>query len=496
MTEKFVQNLFYGSKDAWQSYQQAVSAVQNVLSDHFAFANQPFSGISLCELRSQLSKKTPLPEEGRELTKVIEEVGQDIIQHSVVTHHPACLGHLHCAPLIPSLAAEMMISSTNQSMDSWDQSPSATLLEEQMVDWLVDLFFGQVAGDGVFTSGGTQSNLMGLFLARNHFLKQHYNWNVQQQGLPLEIAPKLRILCSEEAHFTVKQSAALLGLGEQSVVGIPTNEQFQISMDHLDEKIDELQSLEYIPFALFATAGTTDFGSVDPLVELALRAKTHQMWFHVDAAYGGACLLSDRHRAKLNGIELADSITVDFHKMFYQSISCGAFLIRDKDYFESMKLHADYLNPEDDEQYGRVNLVGKSLQTTRRFDALKLYLSLQTIGRKQFAEMIDYTMDLANWTAMIIENDPRLELITKDPTLNTILFRYSSAELGLSLENEVNRAIHHQLLHHGKAVLAKTKVQGRLCLKFTMLNPLITKQDITAILDQVKEMGAVHLRAK
>lgn len=179
--------------------------------------------------------------------------------------------------------------------------------------------------DGVFTSGGTQSNYMGLLLARNKACETYFKVNAHQKGLPYE-ANKLRILCSEHAHFTVQQSAAQLGLGANAVVTVSTDDQQKLSIDDARDKLKKLRREGLIPFMIVATAGTTDFGSIDSISETARLAKDEGLWLHVDAAYGGALLFSHQYRSLLDGLHLADSITIDFHKLYYQSISCGAFL--------------------------------------------------------------------------------------------------------------------------------------------------------------------------
>ncbi len=478
------------SLESKTKFQQSMSLTTNIIYEQFANLTQPFSGIQMQDLNSLLDQLSVCPEEGRDLTEIITSAGQIVLKHSIAVHHPTCCAHLHCPPLIPALAAEAMISASNQSMDSWDQSPAATLLEEKMINWLSHLFGYQKEADGVFTSGGTQSNFMGLLLARNHFIKERFDWNVQKRGLPSD-AQKLRILCSETAHFTVKQSASLLGLGEDAVVMVQTNEHMHICLDDLDKQLTELHQQELLPFAIVATAGSTDFGAIDPISECAMRAKRFGMWLHVDAAYGGALILSDLHKHLLSGMELADSITVDFHKLFYQPISCGAFLTKKAEHFNLIKSNADYLNPEENEQQGIPDLVAKSIQTTRRFDALKLWISMQAIGRVKFAELINHTIELAQKTAKLILEDPMLELFNANPTLNAVVFRYvgqSAFDQPLSL-NQLNLSIRKALLHSGQVVLAQTKWNGVHCLKLTMLNPRMTIEDVHFILNQVKQTG-------
>ncbi|MBD1842673.1 aspartate aminotransferase family protein [Cyanobacteria bacterium FACHB-63] len=473
------------------AYHQAILTAQEVLLNYFANQTQAYSGASPEEIVSALETVDFVPTFGRDLSHVLNDVGRTIVKHSVNVSHSHCIAHLHCPPLIPALAAELLINAMNQSMDSWDQSPAATLLEQQMVNELCRLFGYSVVADGIFTSGGTQSNFMGLLLARDRYANQHLNWQIQQQGLPPE-ADRFRILCSDVSHFTIRQAAALLGLGEKSVIQVETDAEYRLCPVALEHQLKQLQAEKLLPIAVVATAGTTDFGSIDPLPELAACAKQYGLWFHVDAAFGGALALSDRYQHKLSGIELADSITVDFHKLFYQPISCGAFLLKDKFHFDFIKLHADYLNPETNADQGIPDLVTKSVQTTRRFDALKLFISLQTLGRQQFAEMIDTTLELAQATAQLIDADPELEL-ANNPVINAVVFRYCPKNLleqkSEGWSNHINSKIRAVLLQSGEAVIAQTKIRDRVYLKFTLLNPRTTLADICQILDSIKQLG-------
>ena len=481
------------------AYQQAIAAAQAIVTDYFAKQTQPYSGASPEALTAVLTCKEVCPETAAELTTVLQQIGEQVLQNSVVVTHPTCVAHLHCAPLIAALAAEVLISATNQSMDSWDQSPAATVLEQQVVNWLCRLFGYDDSADGIFTSGGTQSNLMGLLLARDRYARDSLNWSIKQQGLPPEF-PRWRILCSEVSHFTIRQAAALLGLGEQAVVTVATDADYRLDPTALEDRLAQLRQEQLLPIALVATVGTTDFGSIDPLPELAAIAQQQGIWLHVDAAFGGALILSETHRHQLAGIEAADSIVVDFHKLFYQPISCGAFLLKHKSDFNLLKLHADYLNPETNAAAGIPDLVTKSIQTTRRFDALKLFASLQTLGRKQLAEIIDTTIDLAKQTAELIASEPVLELANY-PAINAVVFRYCPTQTPAKYDdttwaNQINSQIRTSLLHSGKAVLAQTKVGDRLYLKFTLLNPQTTLVDITQVLSSIQRLGKELEQAK
>src|SRR5476651_2887207 len=300
----------------------------------------------------------------------------------------ATVAHLHCPSLVIIQAAEVLINATNQSMDSWDQSPSATIIEMKLIEWLRTQVGYQPGDAGVFTSGGTQSNLMGLMLARDAFFARQGH-SIQQDGLVGNLR-KMKVFCSENAHFSVQKNMALLGLGYQSVTLVKTDQFARMDVSDLAAKLAQAQANGEQILAIVATAGTTDAGAIDPLRAIAKLAAEHQIWVHVDAAWGGALLLSEKYRDYLDGIELVDSITLDFHKQFFQTISCGAFLLKEARHYELMRYQAAYLNSEFDEAQGVPNLVSKSLQTTRRFDALKLWMGLEALGQKQYAEIIDH----------------------------------------------------------------------------------------------------------
>jgi L-2,4-diaminobutyrate decarboxylase len=257
--------------------------------------------------------------------------------------------------------------------------------------------------------------------------------------------------------------------------------------------IDDLITRGDHPIAIAATAGTTDSGAIDPLPELAALARHYGLWLHVDAAYAGAVILSDRHRTRLAGIHLADSITVDFHKLFYQPISCSAFLVRDRAAFDLIRIHADYLNPASNEAAGMLDLVTKSIQTTRRFDGLKPFVSLHALGRKRIAAMIDNTIDVAQAAATLIQSDNDLELALP-PSLNALMLRFRPQGLPEEELNAINLEIQQRLRMEGHAMLARTQFNGRLFLKITLLNPRTTLSDIAVILDRLKTFGNEHRR--
>lgn len=464
------------------AYRDAITqAVDTLLS---ALPSQSYTGKSADELSTLLADEL-LPTASSDLRDAIARI-RPVIQNSVALHHPNTIAHLHCPPLVASLAAEVILSALNQSMDSFDQAPAATVLELAMSRWLCHEAGLPAGSDAIFTAGATQSNFMGLLLARDSCVARQWNWPVQQRGLPLE-ANRLRILCSEVAHFTVEKSAFQLGLGTNAVMKLRVDDEYRLIPTELAEQLRQLSKESLIPAAIVATAGSTDFGSIDPLPEIAALARETGAWFHVDAAYGSALLLSEHHRDLLRGLEQADSISMDFHKNFWQAISCGAFLVRDTAQFRHLEVHADYLNPETDEEFGIPNLVNKSLATTRRFDALKLWLSFQTLGREKFGRMVDRTMELAAHAARSIRANPALELLHQ-PQYGCVVFRYRPSRPNANTD-QLNASLRQKLFERGVAVLGHTRVRGQQWLKFTCMNPTVSEKELDILLQQIVEQG-------
>jgi L-2,4-diaminobutyrate decarboxylase len=480
---------FLGSDAGNDAYAEAMTHAREAVLETAGEPDRPYSGESYGSLRDRLDRAA-IPESGTALAAVLEAVRDDVLAESVLPNEETCVAHLQCPPAVPALSAEAMLSAVNQSLDSFDQAPAATVLEERLVEDLTETFDLGPDADGVLTSGGTQSNLQGLLLARNQYVRDTFGQSAKEAGLPSQ-AEDMRVLCSADAHFTAEQSTAVLGLGEDAVVEVPTDDRHRMDPDALRQELDTLETAGKHPFAVVATAGTTDFGSIDPLGEIAEVAETYGVWFHADAAFGGALAFSDEHAGRLDGIERADSVAVDFHKLCYQPISCGAFLLSEGSQFELMARNAAYLNPADDEV---PNLVGKSLQTTRRFDALKPWVTFRTLGREGIGALVDRTVHLADRAAAVVSADPAFKLAC-DPSINTVVFRYEPTLTHPELDDGewsdyVNREIRERLLDAGLGVVARTTVEGRTHLKFTLMNPRTEVSDIRELLLRLKTYGA------
>jgi L-2,4-diaminobutyrate decarboxylase len=474
-----------------EEYEASLLQGIGLIRKSMAAARKPFSGVLPLELAERF-QTIDLNRPCGQLNDALAEIEEIYLSHAVYFHHPHYVAHLNCPIVIPAILAELLLSSINSSVDTWDQSAGGTLIEQKLIDWTAERIGFGTQADGIFTSGGTQSNLMAMLMARETFYAG--TRDIKTRGLP-EDFHRLRILASELSHFSVQKAAAILGLGYDSVVPIPCDRYFRMDVGALVQALDQCSANGLHPMAVVATAGTTDFGSIDPLGEIAKVCQSRGLWLHVDAAYGCGLLVSRKFRHLLTGIEQADSVTVDYHKSFLQPVSCSAFLVREKRHLAVATHHAEYLNPLSAANDGTPNLVNKSLQTTKRFDALKLWLSLRTLGADALGAAFDWNIHLAKQTYLLLLSEPGIEVIHQ-PQLSTLVFRYvPSPRLPEKEIDDANAHIRKALFRSGEAVIASTKVGRKRYLKFTLLNPTATIQDMQAILKLIKYHGHAYFMA-
>ncbi|WP_276573320.1 pyridoxal phosphate-dependent decarboxylase family protein [Microbacterium allomyrinae] len=455
-------------------YRLLVAETTALVAHRLAGATQPFSGASRSELQ-RLVDDSALDGPGVGTSAAIAEIDDVFLEHAVWFHHPAYAAHLNCPVALPAVAAEAVLAAVNTSVDTYDQSTVGTLMERKVVSWTAERI-GFAHGDGVFTSGGTQSNMHALFLAREAA--------VARAGAPrAETLPRLVVLATASSHFSVGKSALLLGLSDDAVVIVADDGEGRMDPDALDVALQRAAASGLLPMAVVATGGTTDRGVIDPVASLAAVCDERGVWLHVDAAYGCGLLVSRRRRHLLAGIERARSVTVDFHKSFFQPVSSSALIVREPRDLAAGAWHADYLNPLENAE---PNQVDKSLQTTRRFDALKLWVTLRALGPDRIGEMFDTVVDLAADVADAVDADPDLELVGRSQ-LSTVLFRVRPDGTDDADQDALVAGVRRVLFESGRALVAKTVIDGRPCLKLTLLNPETTLDDVRAVLSMVKD---------
>lgn len=454
-----------------------------------AATDRPFTGVTPQDLAPRIAGidlDRPLGDTGAALDEL-----QDVyLRDAVYFHHPRYLAHLNCPVAIPALLGEAVLSAVNSSMDTWDQSAGGTLIERRLIDWTVDRVGLGPTADGVFTSGGTQSNLQAMLLAREEAVGADGSTLTRPESLS-----RLRVLTSAAGHFSVQKAAKLLGLAADAVVAVGTDADRRMRTDELAREIDRCRREGLRVMAVVATAGTTDFGTIDPLPQIADICAAAGVWLHVDAAYGCGLLVSPTRRHLLDGIERADSVTVDYHKSFFQPVSSSALLVRDRRMLRHATWHADYLNPARAVEQCIPNQVDKSIQTTRRFDALKLWLTLRIMGPDAVGALFDEVIDRADAAWRLLTEDPRFEVVTRSQ-LSTVVFRYLPTGPGRPLVDEANLYAREALAASGAALVAGTTVDGAHHLKFTLLNPETTVDDVAHVLDLIAEHAGWYVRTR
>lgn len=459
-------------------YERIVDKTKEAILSSYS-DDSAFSGINPYQLRRQIEKIGLLQEDGLGFDRTLQLVKDEILPHLLRTWSRSYMPHLHSPALLESLSAEMIISAFNDSMDSWDQGPAATEVEAMVIKELLRLFgFDRDCGDGAFTSGGSQSNLTAITAARDKVLMNKFSWDVKKKGLIPDFH-RLRLYTSEISHFSMDKSAHLLGLGYDAVRHIKVNDRCQVDIPSFEKMLKEDSEKGLIPFMAVATLGTTDYGSIDDVGKMRRLSDSYGMHLHLDAAYGSALILSDKEKKRLGSIELADSITIDFHKMFLLPISCSAVLFKDKKDLEPFLLHADYLNREEDEEDGYLNLVGKGIQTTRRFDALKVLFSCKARGRREYASIIEKSLSNAEYVYRILSRDESFIAPVK-PELSSVVFALKGGD-------DLNRRVRRTLLEEG-CVIGQTVKDGSVMLKLTLLNPNLEKEDLENLIKHIKEM--------
>lgn len=466
-----------------------LAVVLDALALGAADRNGPVPGASHSSIEAAVRKAAGddfLPETGVGAHAALGELTRMFAAGAADPADPRCAAHLHCPPLAVAVAADLAAAALNPSLDSWDQAPAGTALEPEVVATLAELVgFGPGAA-GTITSGGTESNLMGLLLARD-FSARAAGHDTSRRGITPDEAGRLRVLCSRAAHFSVARGAGLLGLGEDAVITVPTRADHTMDVGVLRSELTALRARGDTAVAVLATAGSTDLGAVDPLAEIADVAAEFGTWLHVDAAYGAGALFSPRLAPLLAGLDRADSVALDLHKLGWQPVPAGVFLTRSAELFAPLERSVAYLNAEDDEQAGYPSLLSRSLRTTRRPDVFKIAVTLRALGRGGLAALVDRCHDLARHGAARVRAHPRLELFA-EPVLSTVLFRYLPTTTNPQ-QDLVNAQLRRVLLAEGRAVVGRTEHDGAVWLKLTLLNPHASERDVDALLEAVVTAG-------
>jgi glutamate decarboxylase len=454
-----------------------------------------------------------IPEEPTYVSEYTEFVKENLVAHSVHTAAPGFVGHMTSALPYFMLPLARIMTALNQNLVKVETSKAFTPMERQVLAMLHHLvyrcdddFYRQWIHDsqhalGAFCSGGTIANVTALWVARNRlFAPDGAFRGIAQEGLAAALKHRgvdgIAVLVSERGHYSFGKAADLLGLGRDNLVKVKTDAKNRIDLRVLREECQRLQDRNILPLALVGIAGTTETGNIDPLEEMADFARERGCHFHVDAAWGGPTLFSDRYRSLLSGIERADSVTIDAHKQLYVPMGAGMVVFRDPAALSAIEHHANYIL-----RHGSKDLGSHTLEGSRPGKAMLVHAGFSIIGRKGYELLIDMGIQRAQTFADMIRHHPDFEL-TSDPELNILTYRYcpNAVQQALAGATTSQRADINALLDQvcqllqkeqreaGKTFVSRTRLRidrydGELTvLRVVLANPLTTDEILKSVL--------------
>ena len=428
----------------------------------------------------------PLPMAGADLGALLDTVRNVISEYSRHSGHPRMFGYVASPGTAITAIGNMIAAAMNINVTAWRSAPSGTDLERLTIDWLKEMLGYPAPAGGLLTSGGSMANFAALGAARS----AKAGANVVRDG----VAAAGRRMClyvSEESHFSMAKAAGMLGLGESNVRAVKTDERLHIDLADLERLVAADLAAGHLPFCVVANAGTTATGAFDPLAEVADFAHRHNLWMHVDAAYGGFAALAPSARHFFAGIEEADSVTLDPHKWLYLPVGCGCVLYKDPAAARAAFSHgADYTRPiglEHDEAFAFWDY-GPEL--TRPFRALDLWLLIKFAGAGRLGKAVEENIACAKYFEELVKASDDFEMLAP-VELSIFCFRYVPKGFMGDLD-AFNQRLLVTLQRAGSTYLSNARVRGRFALRGCVLNYRTTKADMVRVLEDVRAAASTY----
>jgi L-2,4-diaminobutyrate decarboxylase len=453
----------------------------------------------------------PLSLEGMPAGEVWTELWDKVVDDSNHQHHPMYMVHQVAPPLVHAALADALVGLLNQSVAVWEMAPTATFVEVQVIRWMTELLGYPATSDGTFVSGGSVANLTGLLAAREAIFPgvwrrgsggQDSDWSAgaggaePATGAEGELADAARravIFVSAQAHYSMERAIGVMGLGSDAVIPVP-DRAGKLDPTALKEKITEARRAGRVPFAIVATAGSTPTGLFDDLDAVADVAEREGIWLHVDGAHGASFLASPRLRHLLKGIERADSVAWDPHKMMFMPISLGAIFVRDRRHLDAaFQQSAPYLFHPRAGETRSYDAGRRTLQCSRRFDALKLWITLRHHGLGYFAELQEKTVGNTELLYRKLRAAPDFEPL-HEPESNILCFRYLPAGIRARTAEEIDAFqsdLRERYNRSGKGWITTTLLNGQRTLRVTLMNPRTEEEHLDRLLEGLREVSAI-----
>jgi glutamate/tyrosine decarboxylase-like PLP-dependent enzyme len=441
------------------------------------FAGLPARPVGVTRTRAEMERllREPPPERGREFADVFAEFQEKVAPFTFRPNHPRFFAFIPGVPTPIATLGDWLCDGLNFFAGVWLEAAGPAQVELLVLDWFKEFLGYPDAARGIITTGGSEANLTALVVAREKLAFSERSCAV--------------LYLAEHRHWSVDRAAKVIGLGRDHVRPLPADGQYCMHPETLRRAVAEDRNAGRLPWLVVANAGATNTGTVDPLADLADVCRDGQLWFHVDAAYGWPAVLTPEGKALLSGIERADSITLDPHKWFGQTFEAGCVLVRDgRKLHDTFALRPDYLQdvaPAEDE----VNFADEGLALTRRFRALKIWLSVKVLGVGWFRDLVRHGCNLAEYAQQLLTRSGRIEILSPRQ-LSIVCFRYMPAkardEPGLE---RLNLAIAEDLRAGGRAFLSTTRLRGRVALRLCCINWRTSAPDIEETIRLLLESG-------
>lgn len=441
--------------------------VVDVLVERIAgLGDEPvWRGASWAELDARLAE--PAPEDGRPFQGLLDRLLADVLPFMYSTDHPRFFAYIPGCPTWPGVLGDLIAGGFNVFQGTWPAGAGANVVELVVLDWFRSWIGYPEEASGLLVSGGSEANLTALACARAARFDERFDDAV--------------VYLSGQTHSSVERAARVLGFQADRIRTIAVDDGYRMRTDAFAAAIEDDERAGLRPFLVAANAGATNTGAIDPLLELAALCRARGLWLHVDGAYGGFAALTERGRAWLAGIELADSVTLDPHKWLYQPWGTGSLLVREGRLLEeAFHVMPDYL--QDAQARGReVSFADRGIQLTRPARALKIWLSIQFFGLAAFRAAIDRALDLAALAERRIESSTSLELLSP-AALGIVCFRRALPGAGEEEHERANAALVRALAESGTGFVSSTRLDGRYALRLCVENHTSRPEDVEQVL--------------
>lgn len=446
-------------------------------------------GESPREIR-EILEKIPFPQQGNSSKAMLEEFSRLLFEHSLSNGHPRFMGYITSSAAPIGILGDFLASAVNSNVGAWQFSQLASEIEAQTIRWIAELLDYPADCGGLMVSGGNMANFVGFLIART----AKANWNVRTEGMSTESASSLRVYCSAETHTWIEKASDHYGLGTDAVRWIPTNDKLQMDVDILESKIEEDKANGNLPFLVVGTGGTTAFGAVDDLPALAEVCRKHNLWLHVDAAYGGFAACLPDASPELRGLSEADSVAIDPHKWLYSPLEVGCVLVRDPQLMiDTFSYTPTYYKFKDMTEGAPINYYEFGPQNSRGFRAFKVWLGLRQVGKEGYVRMISEDIRLSRHLYHLVEDSSEFEAYRQN--LSVATFRYAPSNLELEGEiredylNRLNTELLAELQKGGEAFLSNAVAEGKFLLRSCIVNFRTAQEDIEAIPEIILRLG-------